>query len=447
LTDLKSNLDQALQTLAGGLGQRLQTSLGLDVTFDVKADGGTLASSAAQTEDNTRAIRESDNLSLVLGNRVVDGILVFKVVNLGHSEVVPGAGRSVDRIQEGARLKGLVESSNKFVGAFRGNLFIVVSAEERAAVDEIELVQQVVDADEFVGRVLVDGGQDVEPGCEDFVSQSQSEAMIDLPMTAQRPSFSRIWSDPVPNDSSPQIERRPASMRFPKNFQPVPNQQGLIIACPSIRTSGNFEIFQTLLLSDEINGLARRHAPCQSLNAALLEVRDGISPVGNNSDRVRGRDKGILAVDHIPISVAIAGSTEGDIVRVDRLDEGVGIRQVGVRVSSAKVWKCDTVLDGRLWKTKGFHEESPGVRSSDAMKTVKEDLEIFGVRLQKVLDQREVEDFLEQNDIVFHRVDDGHFARTELRIANLGKIELKCRSSVQDRHCHMTSLCVQVGGQ
>ena len=41
------------------------------------------------------------------------------------------------------------------------------------------------------------------------------------PITAQRPSFSRIWSDPVPNDSSPQIESRPASIRFPKNFHPV----------------------------------------------------------------------------------------------------------------------------------------------------------------------------------------------------------------------------------
>jgi hypothetical protein len=44
-------------------------------------------------------------------------------------------------------------------------------------------------------------------------------------MTAQRPSFSRMWSEPLPNDSSPQIERRPASMRLPKNFQPVRSYQ------------------------------------------------------------------------------------------------------------------------------------------------------------------------------------------------------------------------------
>lgn len=39
--------------------------------------------------------------------------------------------------------------------------------------------------------------------------------------TAHTPSFSRMWDEPVPKLSSPQMERRPASMRLPKNFQPV----------------------------------------------------------------------------------------------------------------------------------------------------------------------------------------------------------------------------------
>ena len=38
---------------------------------------------------------------------------------------------------------------------------------------------------------------------------------------AQRPSFSRTWSEPVPALSSPQIVTLPASSRLPKNFQPV----------------------------------------------------------------------------------------------------------------------------------------------------------------------------------------------------------------------------------
>ena len=39
--------------------------------------------------------------------------------------------------------------------------------------------------------------------------------------TAHMPSFSRTWSLPVPNDSSPHTLHLPASMRLPKNFQPV----------------------------------------------------------------------------------------------------------------------------------------------------------------------------------------------------------------------------------
>lgn len=35
------------------------------------------------------------------------------------------------------------------------------------------------------------------------------------------PSFSRMWSEPVPKLSSPQIDNFPASIRFPKNFHPV----------------------------------------------------------------------------------------------------------------------------------------------------------------------------------------------------------------------------------
>ena len=42
-----------------------------------------------------------------------------------------------------------------------------------------------------------------------------------LPTTAHKPSFSRMWSDPVPKDSSPQMDRRPASIKFPKNFHPM----------------------------------------------------------------------------------------------------------------------------------------------------------------------------------------------------------------------------------
>ena len=45
--------------------------------------------------------------------------------------------------------------------------------------------------------------------------------MLSQSSTAQSPSFSRTWLEPVPALSSPQIVARPASSRLPKNFQPV----------------------------------------------------------------------------------------------------------------------------------------------------------------------------------------------------------------------------------
>jgi hypothetical protein len=45
--------------------------------------------------------------------------------------------------------------------------------------------------------------------------------MLSQNSTAQRPSFSRTWSEPVPKLSSPHRVMRPASSRLPKNFQPV----------------------------------------------------------------------------------------------------------------------------------------------------------------------------------------------------------------------------------
>ena len=45
--------------------------------------------------------------------------------------------------------------------------------------------------------------------------------MLSHSSTAQSPSFSRMWLEPVPELSSPQIVASPASSRLPKNFHPV----------------------------------------------------------------------------------------------------------------------------------------------------------------------------------------------------------------------------------
>jgi len=45
--------------------------------------------------------------------------------------------------------------------------------------------------------------------------------MLSQSSTAQTPSFSRTWFEPVPALSSPHSVMRPASSRLPKYFQPV----------------------------------------------------------------------------------------------------------------------------------------------------------------------------------------------------------------------------------
>lgn len=50
-----------------------------------------------------------------------------------------------------ARFQSFVKVVNQFVSAFRGNLLVIVSAEERTTIDGVEFVEEVIDADQLVG--------------------------------------------------------------------------------------------------------------------------------------------------------------------------------------------------------------------------------------------------------------------------------------------------------
>jgi len=66
-------------------------------------------------------------------------------------------------VVERTRIEGGVEVRDEGVGTAGGNLLVVVPAEERAAVDAVVLVQDVVDTKQLVGRVAVSSGENVEP--------------------------------------------------------------------------------------------------------------------------------------------------------------------------------------------------------------------------------------------------------------------------------------------
>ena len=115
----------------------------------------------------------------------------------------------------------LLKLVDELLSGRRLDLLVVVTGEEGPAVDFVVSQEKIIDADQFVRRCLVGSGEDVQPGLHRISSVSWGdEHWPNIPITAQIPSFSRMWSEPVPKDSSPQMERRPASIRLPKNFQP-----------------------------------------------------------------------------------------------------------------------------------------------------------------------------------------------------------------------------------
>ena len=76
--------------------------------------------------------------------------------------------------------------------------------------------------------------------------------IISLPRNAQTPSFSLMWSDPVPKLSSPQSDKRWASIRFPKNFQPNNIHEKIMKSwknCTWPTSSCNFVAFEKFILA------------------------------------------------------------------------------------------------------------------------------------------------------------------------------------------------------
>ena len=152
----------------------------------------------------------------------------------------------------------------------------------------------------------------------------------------------------------------------------------------------DLKVLETFLLGNEINSSAGWHAPCQTLDATLLEVRNVVGPVRDDSNRIAGGDECALSVYHVTITVTIGSCTEGDVVLLNDFDQRVSIRQVGIWVSSTEVGGRHTVLGGRLGKTKLIDEDSVGIGAGNTMQTIEEDPETLSVE-EEVLDQVKVE--------------------------------------------------------
>lgn len=80
LADFKRNFDQALKTFGSRLAEGSSTGIRCNIALDIHAHSSSLTAGSTQPEDHARTITKSDDLSLVLGDGVVDGILVFEIM-------------------------------------------------------------------------------------------------------------------------------------------------------------------------------------------------------------------------------------------------------------------------------------------------------------------------------------------------------------------------------
>lgn len=94
---------------------------------------------------------------------MINGILILEVVQAGNGEG-SAIGGGVNCVVQGTSGDRLVQIRDEGIGTFGRHLFVVISAEEGTTVDGIKLVENVIDSDQFIGRFLISGGDNVQPG-------------------------------------------------------------------------------------------------------------------------------------------------------------------------------------------------------------------------------------------------------------------------------------------
>jgi hypothetical protein len=81
--------------------------------------------------------------------------------------------------------------------------------------------------------------------------------------------------------------------------------------------------------------------------------------VGNNSHTITRRYKGVCSLDHVPVSVIVAGCPKWYFLFVDA--QSVGISEIGIRMQTAEIRLGDRILDRRFRQTKLFNKDIPVV--------------------------------------------------------------------------------------
>lgn len=168
--------------------------------------------------------------------------------------------------------------------------------------------------------------------------------------------------------------------------------------------SGNLVALEALGLGDAVNGTGSGHGAGKTVDTLLLEPGNELGVVRNDGEAVTRRDEGVGTVDHVTVTVTITGSTEVHAVLVNGLNELVGVHEVGIGVTAAKVRLGLAVHGAAGGQTELLDEDVHAVGTGHTVHTVEENLEIL-VGAEELLDQVEVEDLLHHGYVVRGGVD------------------------------------------
>ena len=360
------------------------------IFLDIQPDGSTTASRPGQTHNQTAAVIELNIQTLVLGNAAVK-ISVGEVARVNDLSAGDGAANKRALVVDGF----LAQRGNKFVRAVRIDVLVVVTGEESAAVGFPELSLDRGNARCFVGLLLGDAGDDIQP-CDD---SPDTVLLTDVVGAGTEALFTADGHLLVVEE---------VAEEFP--------------ACR------DFVALQALGLGDAVHGAGGGHRAGEAVNAVLLEPGDKLCVVSDDGERVARGDEGVGAVDHVAVTVAVGSGAEVDAVLVDGLDELVRVHEVRVWVAAAEIGLGDAVHGAAGGKAELVDEDVDAVGACYTVHAVEEDLEI-GVLLEEAADEVEVEDLLHHGDVVLGRVDNFHLegaiaAGADCGGVNLGEVDV-----------------------
>mmetsp|Transcript_22603 Transcript_22603/g.62880 ORF Transcript_22603/g.62880 Transcript_22603/m.62880 type:complete len:1083 (-) Transcript_22603:59-3307(-) len=354
------------------------------VLFNVHTNSGTGASSSTQTEDDTRAVFHQEANTLLLGNRAIHGVNVFKVVRLGNGVLAnrtPSVLFNVGAhfVHHGIAL-GLVHT------------FEIVSRVVVASVLGPVSSHNILNSDKRLGGVQVLDCQNLQP------SQNGPETILFTHMVGS--GSEGFLSADEGGEVASAID-----------FLGVHEVSEVFPAC------GGLEQRKVHVLCNKIDSARSGHRSGNTLEPTLRAEEGNVVCVGcNDSQRIRRTNKELLAQNHVTVTIAIGGSTKignGGTANINLhtlavqshlLHQFLSIGQIGISMASVEVVLGDGVHANVFGLSKFFDKNLLGIRAINTVHGIVHHGEVRAV--QQGLDLIKVKDGLEKSDVGISGADD-----------------------------------------